>query len=72
MIMALLFTISSERAPGAGIGSPNLVFTTAVLVVTVMLAAPVALLLRRVLSGVLTLTLAFIGVFGWLLPYFAT
>ena len=72
VIMALLFTISSERAPGAGIGSPNLVFTAAVLIATVMLAAPVALLLRRVLPGILTIVLAFVGVFGWLLPYFAT
>ena len=72
VVMALLFTISSEQAPGGGIGSPNLVFTAAVLVATVMLAAPVALLLKRVLPGVLAIFLAFIGVFGWLLPHFAT
>ena len=72
VVMALLFTISSEQAPGAGIGSPNLVFTAAVLVATTMLAAPVALLLKRVLPGVLAIVLTFIGIFGWLLPYFAT
>jgi hypothetical protein len=72
VVMAFLFTVSSEQAPGTGIGSPNLVFTAAVLIATAMLALPVAILLRRVLPGLLTMVFAFVGVFGWLLPYLAT
>ena len=39
--------------------------------VAVMMAAPFVILLRQVLSGVLTITIAFIVIFGWFLPYFA-
>ena len=70
-IGGILYGISVEQVPGRGLGSPNLAFTVAVVVVGVMMAAPFAVLLRRVIAGVLTITLAFIGVFGWFLPYFA-
>ena len=70
-LMGLLYKISTEEAPGSGIGSPNLVFTLGVMVVSVMMAAPFMVLLRRVLAGVLAITVASIGVFGWFLPYFA-
>ena len=71
VVMGVLYNISVEQAPGSGMGSPNLVFTAAVLVVTAMLAAPFVLLLRRVMAGVLAIAIAAIGVFGWFLPYFA-
>lgn len=70
-ITGILYQISVEQAPGGGIGSPNFVFTLAVVVVAVMMAAPFAILLRSVLPGVLALTLTFAGLFGWFLPYFA-
>jgi hypothetical protein len=70
-VMGVLYDISVEQVPGRGLGSPNLVFTVAVMVVGIMLAAPFAVLLRRVIAGVVAITLAFIGVFGWFLPYFA-
>lgn len=70
-VLGLLYKISTEQAPGGGMGSPNLVFTAAVLIVTLMMAAPTLLLLRRVLPGVLVIALAFVGLFGWFLPFFA-
>ena len=71
VVMGLLYRISSEQAPGGGLGSPNQVFTLAVIAVAVALAGPFAVVLRRVLAGVLAIGVAFIGLFGWFLPYFA-
>ena len=70
-MLALLYRISLEQAPGSGIGSPNVVYTLAVLGMAVMLAAPIAILLRPMLAGIMTITLTFIAIFGWFLPYFA-
>ncbi len=69
--LALLYRISLEQAPGGGIGSPNMVYTLAVLGMAVMMAAPIAILLRPMLIGVLILAITFIAIFGWFLPYFA-
>ena len=71
-VLGLLYKISSEQAPGSGIGSPNLVFTAAIVAVTLMMAAPIAVLLRRVLPGVLAIAIVFMGLFGWFLPFFAS
>lgn len=69
-MFALLFLISTNEAPGGGLGSPNLVYTVAVLVISLMMAAPIMYLLRQVMLGVIALTIIFIGLFGWLMPYF--
>ena len=71
-MLGALYRVSLAQAPGGGIGSPNLAYTLAVTLAAVALAAPIALLLRRALAGVLALTLAFIGLFGWFLPYFVS
>ena len=70
-IMGILYVVSVEQAPGGGLGSPNQVFTVGVLVVTAMMAAPIAVLLRPVLIGIIAIAAASAGVFGWMLPYFA-
>ena len=67
----LLYRVSLEQIPGKGLGSPNLAFTIAIVVVAIMLVTPVALLLRRVIAGLAAMTVIFIGVFGWLLPFMA-
>ena len=67
----LLYGISEQETPGGGIGSSNLVFTVAMLVIAVMMAPPLAILLRKVVLGMAALTLLFVGVFGWLLPFMA-
>ncbi len=70
VIMGLLYYISTEAAPGGGLGSPNMVFTIAVIAVSAMMVAPLLILLRRAFVGLLVLTFAFIGIFGWFMPYF--
>ena len=39
-VMALLYEVSSEQVPGAGLGSPNLAFTVAVVVAAAAVTAP--------------------------------
>ena len=70
-VFALLYRVSLEQAPGGGIGSPNMAYTLAVVAIAVMLGVPLGILFRRMLAGVLTITLLFMAIFGWFLPYFA-
>ncbi len=70
-VCGVLYRISLEQVPGGGLGSPNLVYTLGVAVAVLLLAAPLAVLLRRAVAGVAIVTLAAIGVFGWFLPYYA-
>jgi hypothetical protein len=70
-VAGILYRVSLEQLPGGGLGSPNLVFTMAIVVVAIMLATPPALLLRRVIVGLAAMAVIFIGVFGWLLPFMA-
>ena len=70
-VTGVLYQISLNEAPSGGIGSPNMVFTLAVVIVSVLMAAPFFILLRSVLPYVVALTLIFVGLFGWFLPYFA-
>lgn len=70
-ILALLYRVCLEQAPGGGLGSPNLAYTLAILGVAFALAAPLAIVFRRMIIGVLTITLTFLAIFGWFLPYFA-
>ena len=70
-LCGVLYRISLEQAAGGGLGSPNLAYTLGVAVAVLLLAAPLAVLLRRALVGVAVITLAAVGVFGWFLPYYA-
>ena len=65
----LVYRASSTGAPGAGMGSPNLTYTLGVVLAAAALAAPLAVILRKVAAGVAVWAIAFIGVFGWLLPF---
>ena len=67
----LLYRAVDTAAPGDGIGGHNLAYSIAVVLATIALAAPVALLLRRVLLGVIALAVVFAGIFGWALPFLA-
>ena len=70
-ILALLYRVCLEQAPGGGLGSPNLAYTLAILGIALALATPLAIAFRRMIIGVLTITLTFLAIFGWFLPYFA-
>jgi hypothetical protein len=74
-IAGALYNIATESAPGSGLGSPNLIFTMAILIVAAlaMLPALILLLIKRRKWGYLliVMNLAFAGIFGWLLPILA-
>jgi hypothetical protein len=70
-VAGLLYKISEEQAPGSGLGSPNLMFTLAIVIGAIAMALPIAILLRQFLTGVLAVTASVIGLFGWFLPHFA-
>ena len=68
-LLALLYRLSVQVAPGSGLGSGNLVYTLAVTLAALVVAVPAAVILRRVAFGVAAITLAFVGIYGWLLPF---
>jgi len=70
-VLGILYRVSLDHAPGGGLGSPNQTYTLAILLATAVLAAPWLVLLRHVLRHLLVISLAFVGIFGWLLPYFS-
>ena len=70
-VMGLAYLAVDEVNPGSGIGSPNLAFTLVMLVTAAALGLPMFLLLRRMVAGVLAISLTFAGAFGWFLPHFA-
>lgn len=72
VMLGLLCKISSEKIPGSGLGSPNLVFTLAVIIGTVVLSMVPFLQFQQAKKGILIIAIAFVGVFGWFLPFFAT
>ena len=71
-VMELVYRIAKEQLPGPGIGSPNLVFTIAVLATSIGMAAPFIILLRQVAAGVVIIAVVFVGLFGWFLPLFSS
>ena len=71
VISGLLYRISLQEAPGAGLGSPNTVYTLGVVLVTAVMAPPLLYLLRRAIRELLIIMLAFVGIFGWFLPFFS-
>ena len=72
LIMGLLFLALQNGIPGGGLGSPNLAYSVSVAAAAALLAAPLALLLRRVWQGVVGIALFSVAIFGWLLPFLAS
>ena len=72
MILGLALLALQNAAPAGGLGTPNLTYSFGVLTAFPMLAAPIAYILRRVWQGVMGIALTAGGIFGWLLPLFAS
>lgn len=72
IVSAFLFLALQNATPGAGLGSPNLVYTAFVFLASVALALPLIILAKRLWSGVTGITLSVIVIFGWLLPLLAS
>ncbi len=68
-MLGLLYLLSMQVSPGSGLGSGNLAYTLALALVTLLVAFPATALLRRVAWGVVVIAVAFVGIYGWLLPF---
>jgi hypothetical protein len=71
-VLALFYRLSIHEAPGDGLGSGNLFYSVLLALIALIVTVPVAVLLRRVASGVGVIAAAFIGIYGWLLPFLVT
>lgn len=71
VVLGLLLLGTEAVVPQDGLGSENLLFTLVVTVGAFVLVAPYVILTRRVTPGPAVLTLTFILVFGWVLPFLA-
>ena len=72
VVAAFLFIALQNGMPGAGLGSPNLVYTIGVSMAALALALPLAILAGRLWPGVVSIAVASIAIFGWLLPLLAS
>ena len=68
-MLGLLYKLSTQTAPGAGLGSGNLMYTLMLALVTMLAVVPAVVILRRVAFGVVAIALAFMGIYGWMLPF---
>jgi hypothetical protein len=71
IVLGLLLLAAETAVPRNGLGSENLLFTLAVTIGAFALVAPYVVLTRRIAPGPAVLTLTFILVFGWVLPFLA-
>lgn len=72
VVLGVTLLALQNGAPGAGLGTPNLTYSFGVVIASLMMAAPFALLFRRVWGGVALIAVVAGGNFGWLLPAFAS
>ena len=71
-ISGLIYNVIDDASPDGGLGSPNFVFTLAVLCIAAVISL-IFLASRKkliIIPGLLT-SIAFAGVFGWILPFLA-
>jgi hypothetical protein len=68
----LLYHLADSSHPGTGLASPNSLFTLVVLCLAALAALVVLVVRRRPDPLGLAITVAFAGIFGWLLPFLAT
>jgi hypothetical protein len=71
MVLGLLYRGAEQNIPQGGLGSPNLLYTALVASFGVSALMLIALGLRRLPWSVLVIGVAFVGGFGWAMPYLA-
>lgn len=72
LVMGAMYGVALRVAPGGGMGSPNMAFTLAIVVVGLAAFLPFLIVGRRVVYHLLAMSGGFLAVFGWFLPYFAS
>ena len=71
MVLGLLYRGAEQNIPEGGLGSPNLLYTALVLSFGGSVLMLIALALRRLPWQVAVMGVAFVGGFGWAMPYLA-
>ena len=71
MVLGLLYRGAEQNVPEGGLGSPNVLYTALVLSFGVSALMLIALALRRLPWQVAVMGVAFVGGFGWAMPYLA-
>ena len=72
VLLSFVFVAFQNGFPGGGLGSANVVYTSAVAGAGVALAAPILFLLKGVRTGIACLLFSAVLIYGWLLPLLAT
>lgn len=70
-IAGLAYRLVDDSFPNAGLGSPNFVFTVAILCIAALATLILLLIRKRLVWLGLLINIAFAGIFGWLLPMLA-
>lgn len=70
-IAGLIYHQFENAYPDSGLGSPNYIFTVAVLGLTALAVLIFIAIRRRTARLGLVVSIAFAGIFGWLLPLIA-
>ena len=71
MVLGLLYRGAEQNIPQGGLGSPNVLYTALVFSFGTSALMIIALGLRRLPWQVLVMGVAFVGGFGWAMPYLA-
>jgi len=71
MVLGLLYRGAEQNIPQGGLGSPNVLYTALVFSFGTSALMIIALGLRRLPWQVLVMGMAFVGGFGWAMPYLA-
>ena len=71
-ISGMIYGLFEDAYPDSGLGSPNFVFTAAVLGLSALASLILIAIRRRPARMGLVVIIAFAGVFGWLLPLIAS
>ena len=70
-IAGLLYSMSINEFPRAGLGSQNMAFSITTVVFGIGISSTLVFLLRQAYISIAILTLVFVGNFGWILPFLA-
>lgn len=70
--IGLLCWAIAESRPDQSLGNSHLIFAAVIAGMGAAIAYPFILALKKVLVGTILLTLVFVVIFGWLVPFLAT
>ncbi len=71
LVLGVLYRGAADNLAGGGLGSPNWPFSLGILLAGAAFLAIVAYAWRRLPWQALALAAAFVGLFGWAMPYLA-